>query len=306
MPEVQKLLRSFVPVADEVGRLQRGKDAECRLFQKFCEEGHYGGRTIPTPTRQGIYAITSSGVFLGSCNTRSAKRVITMLEEALKRFGAMSRGQRAIGENGEAALAAVRRFEDRFPKDGLALRVVSRDLPGAAKHRPYDRAWNLDWAWFRKAEALAMLPGEERVGATKDIPKDLVMRLARFHLVDNVRGQTSSYRAGEVEEAELSCTLRRFKAGRWTLGLEGKTRASAGGKWPRGLAVTLRGEAVWDTARQRFTKFELVAVGKRWGRTKYNARAAGDDREPIGFVLTLAEDAPSSRVAPAHIWAYGW
>ena len=34
-------LGEFVPAADEVGRLQRGEDRECRFFQGFAEEGHY-------------------------------------------------------------------------------------------------------------------------------------------------------------------------------------------------------------------------------------------------------------------------
>ena len=68
-PKVKELMASFVAVADEVGRLQRGTDAESKLFQGFCEQGHYGGRTQPTNTRQGIYAIAPSGRFLASINS---------------------------------------------------------------------------------------------------------------------------------------------------------------------------------------------------------------------------------------------
>ena len=79
--EVQTLLGSFVTVADEVGRLQRGDDAECRLFQGFCEQGHYGGRTLPTRTRQGIYAIAPSGRFLASINATQPDRIAAMLRK---------------------------------------------------------------------------------------------------------------------------------------------------------------------------------------------------------------------------------
>jgi hypothetical protein len=51
---VQELLSSFVAWQDEVGGLQRARDAECRTYQAFCDSGHYGGRTEPTDTRQGI------------------------------------------------------------------------------------------------------------------------------------------------------------------------------------------------------------------------------------------------------------
>ena len=47
-PEVKELTAKFIPAADEVGRLQSGKDAECRLFRKIAEQGHYAGRTQPS------------------------------------------------------------------------------------------------------------------------------------------------------------------------------------------------------------------------------------------------------------------
>ncbi len=33
------MLRRFIPAADEVARLQRGKDTESKLFQAFAEQG---------------------------------------------------------------------------------------------------------------------------------------------------------------------------------------------------------------------------------------------------------------------------
>ena len=82
---MKTLLEKFVTVADEVGRLQRGKDTECSLFQGFCEQGHYGGRKEPTNTRQGVYAVAPSGRFLASINTQSPERMADMLRTALAR-----------------------------------------------------------------------------------------------------------------------------------------------------------------------------------------------------------------------------
>ena len=67
-PEVKELAAKFIPAADEVGRLQSGRDAECQLFQKIAEQGHYAGRTRPSFTRQGTYATTADGTFLASWN----------------------------------------------------------------------------------------------------------------------------------------------------------------------------------------------------------------------------------------------
>ena len=70
-----ELARRFIPAADEVGRLQSGKDEECQLFQKIAEQGHYAGRTKPSRTRQGTYAITPDGTLLISWNTNDPRVV---------------------------------------------------------------------------------------------------------------------------------------------------------------------------------------------------------------------------------------
>jgi len=55
---VSSLAKRFVPVTDEVWRLQRGTDPECRFFQSFADRGHYRGGG---GTRQGIYVVTPGG-----------------------------------------------------------------------------------------------------------------------------------------------------------------------------------------------------------------------------------------------------
>lgn len=50
--------------------------------------------------------------------------------------------------------------------------------------------WNLDYAWFTKEESVGFAPQVHEAGTTYDVAHDLVLRLVRFHLIDNVRGQT--------------------------------------------------------------------------------------------------------------------
>ncbi len=70
-----------MPAADEVWRLQRGTDRECRFFQSMADKGHYGGGQ---GTRQGIYACSFSGDFLSSINSLNPDAVIMTLETALR------------------------------------------------------------------------------------------------------------------------------------------------------------------------------------------------------------------------------
>lgn len=316
------LAARFVPAADEVGRLQRGEDEECRLFQRIAEQGHYAGRTEPSDTRQGIYAAAPSGVLLASINTRDAGAVAEMLRRAWERWEALPAAERERATDAAPA-AAPRRWEARFPGDGLVLRVVARDVGRAGTVETEDwraRAWNQDFAWFTRAEAETLVPAEPVAGAEHAWPDELARRLVRCHLVDDVRGQVPAFRREEVEQAALVTRVVAVEGERLELAFAGTTRAAARGRWPvegfadraepkaqeRSLATELVGRATFDRAARRFTRFELVAVGTRAGGTQFNGR--GDDLAPapIGFALTLAGATPAERVAPALIWEYGW
>ena len=312
---MQELLRSFVTVADEVGRLQRGKDAECSVFQGFCEQGHYGGRTEPTNTRQGIYAIAPSGRFLASVNSTRPEQVAAMLRLALTRWAELPEQDRLMRADELARVGAVARFEDRFPADGLVLAEYVRDLGRTADPRDWrTRAWNADQAWFTKAEAGVLVPAGAEVGAATAVPARLVERLARLHLVDSVRGQTPPFGKEAVQEATLRSTVTAVDGPRVQLRLDGSTRTTATGSWPetdggasaaheRGVRTELCGRAVWNRAGERFESFELLAVGERWGATQYNQRGGDTAPSRIGFLFVLApKDFP--RTAPAYWWEY--
>lgn len=319
-----ELLEGFVPVADEVGRLQRGDDVECRFFQGFAEQGHYGGRTEPSDTRQGIYMVAPSGVFLASVNTRSPAELARAMERALGAWDELLPAHRLPPESPELSTGAVRRHEARFPAGGASLRVVVRDLPraGAAEVGEDWRgaAWNEDRAWLRPEElaALCTPPGGAQPGATWSGPAPLARRLARVQLVDFARGQTTPFRDEHVERAELAVGLESREGDVLRLRLEGRSRTAQTGRWrvagfepgevdrSRGLELEWRGTAEWNAATSELLALELVAWGPRWGGTQFNGRHDDLAPAPIGFVLELAPQAPAERVAPAHLWAYGW
>jgi hypothetical protein len=316
---VTRLAERFVPAADEVGRLQRGQDEESSRFQALAEQGHYAGRTQPSATRQGIYAAAPSGELLASINTRDPQAVADMLARALARWEELGREER-LGPDLPAG--EPRRWEARYPSDGLVLRVVVRDLERTGRGAPDDwraHAWNQDFAWLTREEMLALVPEGPGTLAARAWPAKVVDRLVRCHLLDAVRGQVPAFAREHVERAEIAIRVTEVASERLELELSGRTRAVARGRWPvlhfadqdapreqeRGVETELAGRATFDRAAQRFMRFELVAVGTRWGGTQFNCR--GDDLEPapIGFSFSLSgADAP--RVAPAQIWSYGW
>ena len=110
------------------------------------------------------------------------------------------------------------------------LHVYSRDLP--RESAPADwrgKAWNQDFAWFKKEEAKQFLPQSVRSGQKRDVPAPIVRRMARAHLVDNVRGQTVAFADKHVEKARLSTEVTAIEGTVATLRLEGQTRTAAEG-----------------------------------------------------------------------------
>lgn len=321
-PRVSELLAEFVPVADEVGRLQRGDDRECRFFQSFSELGHYGGRTEPSDTRQGIYMVAPSGRFLASVNTRRPEDMLATMQRALAGWAELSREERLLAEDPSSERDGLRRYEARFPEGGAALRVTVRDLPRDDAGEDWrSQAWNEDRAWVRPEElaALASPPERAELGATAwDGPASLARRLARAQLVDFARGQTTPFRDEDVERAILRVRLIERDGDTLALALEGGSRTEQSGRWrvagfapetsdqKRGLELEWSGHARYDTVSKRFEALELVVRGTRWGGTQFNARHDDLAPTPIGFVLELVDLEPAQLVAPAHLWAYGW
>lgn len=293
---------------DEVYRLQNlttGVDPECRFFQKFAEVGHY---REPGASRQGTYCVTPSGMLLGSINSNDPKQIVSLMEKSLAKWAALKREERLRSDDPKEQLAHIKRPEQHYPKDGLVLLVTSRDLPRNGRDdqpAPSDwraLAWNHDFAWFTQAEARQFVPPEPKVGAKHGLPLAIVHRLACAHLIDNVRGQTSPFEIDQVKKARMTSEVIAVDDKLITVRLEGETRSEIGGPRKHGLDMRILGKATFDLKTASFQTFEIVALGSRWGATQYNGRRSDTNAAPIGIVMTLAEDTPCQRIAPAFFY----
>lgn len=308
-----QLAAHFVPAADEVWRLQRGNDPECLFFQGFADGGHYRGSG---GTRQGIYTCTPDGRLLSSVNSLNPERVLEAVREGLARWEELPEEER--GARQSSSIEAAHRWEWSYPDDGLVLSTVVRDLPpDGDPSAPQAERYNFDHAWYDAAEARGFAPPRAAVGTTYTVPRPLVERLVRFHLVDNARGQGLPFDGSEVEEALLTGTVRAVADSSVQIDFEGRTSARSEGVWlggdndwkhegefPRRLETTLLGSGTFDTERGSFSALELLALGEREGRAPVNGRHQDLGPAPIGFVLELAPDTPSHRVPPAFVDIY--
>jgi hypothetical protein len=321
-PEVIKLASTeFLPLAENCSPLQTQQDAKGEFFRLVAEQGHYGGRTVPSATRQGQYAFTPDGHLLASINTRDADKMLGMMRQALDRWHAM-RDDRRAGRAAADARSYERdpRYPDFYPSDGLVLKQTLRDLPRPEGHPSPQRrpeAVNFDYAWFTRDEMRGLLPERLEVGARRDLPRPIVRRLARFHLLDSVRGETPPWRDEHVRSIHMSTSVTAVEGTRVHLCLDGRVLNRQEGTWAirpfqeklegmtRGYDCRLRGELVYDIAAQRFERFDLVAAGDRWGGTEHNNRQEDLPSSPMGIFFQLAGSAPADRTPPhANLWDY--
>ena len=276
------------------------QDEDALLFRKFAKQ-----RTVAKGNRggaQGHYAVAPSGELLAASSNANPEVLVEMMKQGLAKWEALPREKRLLSKSPDPKASENWRLQENlYPDNGLVLRVVARDR---TRERWPDS--NLDYAWFRKDEARAFLSAEPKTGAKHNVPPELVQRLARFHLLDNVHALNYTFFPKEaIERARLTSTVVGVVGDLVTLTLEGETRASLVSPKKIGYEPKLLGRATFNIKEQKFVAFELLAVGMRWGLGNCNQR---HDPTPalMGIVFTLAGDSPAERLPPAFVSRYGW
>jgi hypothetical protein len=302
-----------VAATDEVWRLQNGKGPECRYFQAMASKGHYRD---PGGTRQGIYVCSPSGQLLCSVNTLDVDAVCQTLQAGLKAWDELPADARRLSPDFQVRHDP--RWEDQLPRGGLILESTNRDLahPPAPSAEPVNR-WNLDHVWFSPAEMRQWLPTDLTVGSLQPLPEKLLERLVRFHLVDNVRGQTLPFARPDLAGSEILVQVADRTGSTVHLRIRGSTTAASGSDWdmsgsdwkpepdhPRGIATQVLGRATYDTTASQFTQFELIALGYRWGFSENNGRRHQAEPSPVGYYFTLLPPDAVVTVPPAFIDVY--
>ena len=297
-------------MADQLDHLYNGTDFESLFVQKIKKQSHPDNYSY-----QGIYLAAPNGMLLAGSHEalHDAKKVEKLMQQGLEKWEKLSPIDRLLTKEVFAKAVTERGERGRqkhYPQDGLVLRLFCRDLPGSpepkdANHR---NLWNMDYVWFRKEEALAFVPPKPTQGSKHAVRRDLVERLARFHLIDAVRGSGLPYPKEAVEEANLTAEVIEVTDDLVSLRLHGATRTSQTGKFftqntvgsawkvpevqSRGYDAKLLGRAVYHRRDQKFVSFELLAAGDRWGATSENGRVSDGEAclrpAPMGVFLELA------------------
>ena len=279
-PTIVKLLQTrFIPVAIDQAYQRRQKDNEGRFYQKIANQGP---RKIGRGTTQGLYTADAAGTLLAFTNNRGAQRVQRMLQTALQKHQPVKVA--AITKGLPDA-----RYNPQPPEGGLVVRVTSKILSGYEEpenefRRIFQTSLGRDNLWIRADEHTKLAKGQ--------LPKSLLKRLARYHLVDNTRGEPTMWRENEIEKLEGKITNGQLRA---TVQL--KTA-----KGDRGYHTQLLGKL--EIKNGRVTRLDLVAKGQFWGEGTYT-RNAPKGKFPLAIAFTLADGKDTADTIPPQ-GSRGW
>jgi len=284
-PEIVKMLKTkFVPVAIDQAYQRRQKDAEGEFYRKIAKQGPRND-VSGGPTTQGNYASTNSGRLLFYNNNRNPDRLAGLMKKALEEDDSEQKEVEPITENGEPD----KRFNPKPPEGGLVLRVHTKILggyppPKKESEKYFQQGHGRDNFWITKAEHEALVSG--------NVPEKLALRMARYHLVDNTRGEPPSWKPEEITALEM-----KIENGTVTGSVNLKTASG-----DRTFTADIVG--VIETDGAKITRFDFVAKGDFSGHGRYTQNPP-PGKFPLGIAFELADGNDIADAIPPQA-SRGW
>lgn len=273
------LKEDFIPVAIDQWYTRAQKDAEGEFYQSIARQGP---RKDMNATTQGLYVCDAAGKFYGSCNKRNADTLKGILRKALTTFDATAQTE-ALQQS-----AADPKYDRSLPEGAVVIQVNTKVLGGyeetdSAFLKIFQRSIARDNLWILADEIEQLKRGV--------VSESLSRRMARFHLIDNTRGEPEMWSGDEIDSMEMSLT----DEGRFKGYVEVKSSKS-------GYRTKLVGTVRFDG--DRLQQFDIVSRGWYHGEGKYTKNAP-EGEFPLAVAFRMADSSDSANaVAPQG--SKGW
>ncbi|MBL8898674.1 MAG: hypothetical protein JNM84_13640 [Planctomycetes bacterium] len=283
-----ELLRAhFVPVALDQAYERREQDAWGEFYRAFAKQGP---RADMQATTQGFYVATAAGELLLYNNNRNPEKLLRLLREARERFASSEASRVEVAPRPRGEREA--RYAPRPPEGGLVLRVRSQVLGGYPEptdevQRAMQRSLGRDNLWLTRDEHAELARGA--------FPASALERLARFHFVDNTRGEPPMWAKQEVRTLHARI-VNGVIEGRFELATEkdaGEARRYHG---------ELRGRV--EVRDGVVTRCDLVALGGFRGEGRYTQHAPPGEF-PFAVAFELADGQALADAIPPQ-GSRGW
>lgn len=310
-PEIIKMARNdFIPVSVDDWYQRRRQDKEGAFFRSIADAA--GKNSKSGDSLQGIYCFAADGTLLAYKNAgQSADVTRQELREALFKFDQLPEKQRKPG----AVMVEDRGRQDPSfartpPEGGLILKSFTRILDykangyckGTCSQKGADHA-SRDHVWLTADEVQSLAPAKTAVGFRYQMPKPIVQRLIRFHLVDNTRGEPVLWNREEIRSSRFTLTVVAQNAEEIELRLEGQALLANQAvieKADHGYEVRVVGNLRYLPKKRTFDRFDMSAIGTHWGDSPHSL-AARPGKTLLGVTFELAGDSPLEKVAPQGV-----
>jgi hypothetical protein len=294
-PEVQKRLKEqFIAVTGDDWYQRRRDDKEGEFFRSVVEQSP----RRESHTKQGHYVLTAGGKLLGFNNNRGPERRLQMMREALEKWEQVREQEKGLTIPGEGK--ADNRYHPELPEGGQIVKVMTRCLEerdGKLRKMLDDQVGNLtavDHLWLRREEIADL--GQLVASGGGQFPENVALRIAKFHLLDNTRGEPRSWKKNEIKECSLKVDAQGAISGNFSIVSEDGSMGYRG---------TIDGRLL--VSGGRLERFEALVLGKHWGESRYT-RGARPGKAPLGQVFQLSDGKLArDRIPPQGIrWAPGY
>jgi hypothetical protein len=281
-PQVIAAIRKdFVAYAGDKWYLSRQEDAD----------GKYLRQISPHPeVRQGLYIAAANGTPLAYDHFHpSPERFLKLLATGKEKWNTVNPSE----DTPVTASHVDPRYDRNVPRGCLIVDTFSRIprsqnsawTPNAATGRDHVWIFAEDLRSLTKADAPSLTP-------------ELKMRLCRFHLLDNVRGEPDHWRREEVREHRFDVSVVRATKQERSLRIEGVARMKTGNGL-RGYDARIQGDLRIDPATNKVTRLDVLSWGEAWGEGTYTGGAPAG-RFPLEVAFTLADPKDPAYAVPPH------
>ncbi|MCB0826597.1 MAG: hypothetical protein KDC26_10435 [Armatimonadetes bacterium] len=283
---IKRLKEDFVPFAGDTNVLQVGHGPLHDWFMSTILPIHPGAEK--GVTAQGFYVVGADGTgYKFSMHARPAEKFMELLDQGMAAYKASP--PKPVEIPGQAmdnpALVA--------PAGTLKVRTISRVRPMPEGAPDKNAGFGQDHAWILP-EDVAFL---HSITEDSAVPDNLAYKLARFHFVDNVRGEPDRWALEEVKYVALR--VRPVKANQFEIyGKFSMETATSNkgyeGKFEAQIAIDKKGNPI---------KFEGLADGMAWGDHR-NTSGAPSGKFPVKIAFQNVDDEVSRAVPPQQ--SYFW
>lgn len=249
---------------------------------------------VKSGTAQGFYVAGADGQeYVYSIGGRQRDAFMKVLDDGLAKFKASPPKPIKLD------IPPIKTWTRTPPKNGLVVRTISRVSPIPAGADVRNSSIGRDHYWIFPEDISEIRNSK---GTSFPMPIKMARRLARFHLVDNVRGEPNRWRYDNIRTLEIEMT--RLSASRFQFeGVYKLTNNEAHGGAEKGIAGRITGFLTLNQTLSKALQFEAFAEGYAWGDHE-NTSGAPPGKFPLKIAFRSVDDEISRSVPPQQ--SYFW